>query len=543
MVTIPKCFGRYEIIAELGRGGMATVYHAHDPRFKRVVAIKVLPREYLHDPTFRARFEREARTIAALEHPAIVPVYDFGEEDEQPYLVMRFMPGGSLTERIAKGPVSLEEVIRIMTWIAPAIDEAHAAGVIHRDIKPSNILFDRHGNPCLSDFGIVKLVEPTVHQTTAGIVGTPAYMAPEVTEPKGLSPLVDIYALGVMLFQILSGRLPYEADTPMGMLAAHVTKPIPDVRDFRPDLPADIQAIMEQAMAKDPKDRYQSAGALLSGLQGISVEGPARPDAPSEAPTSDIAIPPTRRSRRGLTLPRWVWITGLIFLICGGATAALLALIGIGANNWATIAALGAVVEPTSTLTPTATDTAVPTSTNTPLPTTTDLPSATPTATATASPTPTPTTAPTSTPVPPTSIPPTATSSLPPLPPVIDPNYYVDDRSGVAGGLDICLAYRWDSTCINLTNHPANDSDPALSPDGTRIVFVTDRHGAGNPEIYTINVDGTGLTRLTYNSTYDTSPEWSPDGTQIYFRSTRDGGWAWYVMNADGSGQTRVPDS
>src|SRR5574341_1685634 len=172
--------GRYQIRAELGRGGMATVYHALDPRFEREVAIKVLPREFLHDPRFRARFEREARAIAALQHPAIVPVHDFGEQDGQPYLVMRYMPGGSLADRIQRGPLSLSEAARILSHLAPALDAAHRRGLIHRDLKPGNILFDEYDNPYLSDFGIVKIVEESAHLTgTGGLVGTPAYMSPE----------------------------------------------------------------------------------------------------------------------------------------------------------------------------------------------------------------------------------------------------------------------------------------------------------------------------------------------------------------------------
>src|SRR4030065_187040 len=156
-----SAFGRYEIKAEIGRGGMATVYRAHDPRFGRDVAIKVLPREFLHDPKFRTRFGREAQAIAALEHPNIVPVYDYGEEEGQPFLVMRYMAGGSLADRMNAGPLALEEGSKIIGRLAPALDEAHLNGIIHRDLKPGNILFDHRGDPALSDFGIAKLAGET----------------------------------------------------------------------------------------------------------------------------------------------------------------------------------------------------------------------------------------------------------------------------------------------------------------------------------------------------------------------------------------------
>src|SRR4030043_2214829 len=152
-------FGRYEIKSEIGRGGMATVFHAYDPRFERDVAIKVLPREFLHDPQFRARFEREAKMIALLEHPAIVPVYDFGEEEGQPFIVMRYMSGGSLSDILKKGPIPLRECMDMYLRLAPALDTAHARGVTHRDVKPDNLLFDKYDNVFLSDFGLARLRE------------------------------------------------------------------------------------------------------------------------------------------------------------------------------------------------------------------------------------------------------------------------------------------------------------------------------------------------------------------------------------------------
>jgi serine/threonine-protein kinase len=205
----PEKIGRYEIKNELGRGGMATVYHAHDPHFKRDVALKVLPREFLHDPTFRARFEREAQTIAQLEHPAIVPVYDFGEETGQPYIVMRYMSGGSLADRLRRESLATSEAARIVTRLAPALDEAHSQGIVHRDLKPANILFDQRGDPYISDFGIAKLSQDSATFTGSAIVGTPAYMSPEQARgEKDLDGRSDIYALGVILFEMLTGKRP-----------------------------------------------------------------------------------------------------------------------------------------------------------------------------------------------------------------------------------------------------------------------------------------------------------------------------------------------
>lgn len=215
---------RYEVFEQLGRGGMAAVYRARDPRFKRQVAIKLLPREFLHDPNFKARFVREAQTVARLEHPAIVPVHDFGEHEGQPYLVMRHMGGGSLADWIERGPLRVEEAAAVIMRVAAALDYAHGRGVIHRDLKPGNILFDEAGHAYLADFGIAQLAEATLALTKSGVyIGTPAYMSPEqVRGDLELDGRSDVYALGIILFEMLTGRQPYTADTPAKLMMKHV---------------------------------------------------------------------------------------------------------------------------------------------------------------------------------------------------------------------------------------------------------------------------------------------------------------------------------
>ncbi len=268
-------FGRYEIRGELGRGGMATVYRAFDPAFKRDVAIKVLPRELLHDPTFRARFEREAQTIAALEHAAIVPVHDVGEADGQPFIVMRLMTGGSLADRLADGPISLAEVSRILTRLAPALDRAHALGVVHRDLKPGNILFDSDGEPYIADFGIARLTDESPILTATGVFGTPAYMSPEQARgERAIDGRSDVYALGAMVYQMLSGRLPYEAATPIGMALRHVTDPAPRLSAVRPDLPPGCDTVILCAMAKNPEERLPTAAHLRLAVDAVATGAP-----------------------------------------------------------------------------------------------------------------------------------------------------------------------------------------------------------------------------------------------------------------------------
>lgn len=263
--------GRYHIQAELGRGGMSTVYLAHDPHFERDVAIKLLPVELSHHTTFRRRFEREAKVVAALADPAIVPVYDFGEEKGQPYLVMRFMTGGSLAERLHRGPLDLEEAARIISRLAPALDEVHTHKIIHRDLKPSNILFDQRNEPYISDFGTVKMTKATTQLTdTGGAVGTPAYMSPEqIQGDMELDGRSDIYTLGILLYEMLSGKHPYQSNTPIAIAVKHMFEPTPRILEVRPDLPPEIQSIINRAMAKQRDDRFGTAVAFAQAIQSL----------------------------------------------------------------------------------------------------------------------------------------------------------------------------------------------------------------------------------------------------------------------------------
>jgi WD40 repeat protein len=302
---------------------MADVYLGHQPVMDREVAIKVLPAHFLQDRTFLERFRREVQVIARLQHPHILPVYDHGEFEGMPYIVMAYLSGGSLAGRIEREPdgLPLAEVVRLVGQIASGLDFAHRKGIIHRDLKPGNVLFDEQGNAYLSDFGIARVIESTSQLTGSGIIGTPAYMAPEMSESGVVAPLIDVYALGVSVFQMLTGRLPYEADTPMGTALAHVTRPIPDARTYRSDLPAEVQAVIEQAMAKDPASRYQSAGALSVGLKeaAAALPGPGDggtlpiprplPESTRQAAGQPAAAPARRHA------PRWLAAAGGLALV------------------------------------------------------------------------------------------------------------------------------------------------------------------------------------------------------------------------------------
>ena len=198
---LPDKVGRYKVKSEIGRGGMATVYLAHDPSSNREVAIKVLPREMMHNLMFRARFKRELKLVASLEHPAIVPVYDVGEdESNQPYFVMRYMAGGSLADWIKKGPLSLDDSALIIERLAGGLDYAHRKNIIHRDIKPDNVLFDSNNHPYLTDFGIAKLTESSISVTGGDPMGSPAYVSPEQAQGKEVDGRSDVYGMGVMIY-------------------------------------------------------------------------------------------------------------------------------------------------------------------------------------------------------------------------------------------------------------------------------------------------------------------------------------------------------
>lgn len=250
---------------------MATVYRGWDTLFEREVAVKVLPSELLHsDPQFKLRFEREAKIIASLEHPSIVPVYDVGDDNGQPYFVMRYMSGGSLSDRIKAKVMTVEEAVQILGQLAPGMDEAHSKGIVHRDLKPSNILFDGKGVPYISDFGIAKLSQAqSGNMTGSAIIGTPAYMAPEQAQGTGVDGRTDIYAVGIILFEMLTGKQPYEADTPMAVAFKHITDPVPNILASNPNLPDDVENVIQMAMAKNKEERFATAGELVDSLRTI----------------------------------------------------------------------------------------------------------------------------------------------------------------------------------------------------------------------------------------------------------------------------------
>ena len=300
-----RTIGRFEILSELGRGGMAVVYRARQTDLERTVALKVLPPELSLDQSYIARFRQEARSAAALEHPHIVPIYEVGAAEGLQYIAMKYIPGRTLKDDVQeRGALPIPQAAAILEQVADALDYAHSQGVIHRDIKPSNMMVAQNGWVYLTDFGLAR-GSTTSGLTMAGtVMGTPEYMSPE--QAQGLAtigPPTDIYALGVVLYELLTGNMPFQADTPMGMLVARLQYAPRPPREYRGDLPMPVEDVVMRALARRPEARYATAGALVQALKGAAGLGGQLTSAarPPVSPPEGTPRPPT--PAQGLQTP------------------------------------------------------------------------------------------------------------------------------------------------------------------------------------------------------------------------------------------------
>ncbi len=257
--------GPYRITDRLGQGGMATVFRAYHPNLDRYVAIKVLHAALKEDPTFLARFQREAQIVAKLEHPSIVPIYDFNDHKGEPYLVMKFIEGETLKSRLRQNPLTLSETLHTMTAVAEALTYAHERGILHRDVKPSNVLLEHGETPYLADFGLARMAsagESTLSQDV--MLGTPQYISPEQAQGyKDLDAGTDIYSLGVVLYELVVGRVPFNADTPFAIVHDQIFSPLPMPSKVNPQVPPEVERVLLKALAKNRADRYASAVDLV----------------------------------------------------------------------------------------------------------------------------------------------------------------------------------------------------------------------------------------------------------------------------------------
>lgn len=264
---IGQTIGPYHILEQVGRGGMTVVYRARDLAGERDVALKVLSPYIAHDPMFQARFRREIQVLQGIQHPNVVPIFDFGEVEGTLFIVMPLQSAGTLQDRIKRRPLTPPEAMRVMGQVSSGLQHAHAASIVHRDVKPSNILMDDKGNALLSDFGFAQVEDTSLSLTGSAIIGTPAFMSPEQCRGDEVTSKSDQYSLGIVLYQLATGRLPFEADTPMGFVIKQINEPLPRPRYYSPNLPDSVEAVLVKALAKDPAHRFSSVAAFNDAFQ------------------------------------------------------------------------------------------------------------------------------------------------------------------------------------------------------------------------------------------------------------------------------------
>jgi serine/threonine protein kinase len=537
---------RYQIKESLGEGGMATVYKAYDTRLEREVAVKFIRREAVSNEQYAhmlRRFEREARTLAKLVHPNIIPVYDYGEYQGSPYLVMSYVSGGTLKDHMGR-PFQYSESARLLIPVARALDYAHQMGIIHRDVKPANILLSASGEPMLSDFGIAHILESveSTRLTNTGVaIGTPEYMAPEQAKGEDVDHRADIYALGIIYYELVTGKKPFQGDTPMSVLIKHVTDLPPSPRLFVPSLPDAVLAVLSKALAKTPQERYQSMGEFGTALEKLASQDLSFPTFQAQSPeeatstafygaqnqlSQEIASklestiaktpPPVSSPPQKSPTIRWLAVAGLlgsgfILIVC-----VILGFVwyrqGIqGKGPFAILAK--------SIATPTTNGSHNPTRTQT-------VSIIFPTGTLTITQNPTSSATPVLTP---TTLANTGQSNG-----LIVFNCY-PNQTGL-GFNDICLYDFATSQSTIITDGTANSTNPALSHDRRYIVFNSNR--TGDQEIYLMNRDGSGLRQLTNDPGYnDERPRFSPDDSKLIIqRENRNGGgYTIWTMSLDGS--------
>jgi eukaryotic-like serine/threonine-protein kinase len=499
MNLMGRTIGNYQIMEELGRGGMAVVYRAYQQSLNRYVAIKVLPPQFAFDREFVERFQREAKAAAGLRHPNIVVIHDVGQEDGIYYIVMEYLEGRTLKQVIEQGgPLPPKQVGRIVEQVAAALDYAHKRGFVHRDVKPANIFVGEGDRVTLTDFGIAKAGAETQHLTRTGtLMGTPEYMSPEQAAGGTVDHRTDLYALGVVLYQMLVGRVPFRGTTPHAVLHAVIYEPPPPPRQINPNLPPAIEAVIVKAVAKRPEQRFQRGAEMVAALRTALAGKPYAPAAvpPPPEPGPSRAVPAKRRPGPEAQPKRspMVWIMAgiaLVLLLSLGGLALLLS--GGGGQATPIPPTMQAIVWVTEAATPVglssgsqATEASAPPATQEPVPT--QAQSSAP-------------------------APPPATDTPSPAPPAPDTPTAVVQPTATP-------------TPVPSTNVPPG-----------RLAFSSNRNG--KPEIYVISLPGGSPVRLTSNNADDWLPDWSPDGGRIAFTSHRTGSYDLWVMNGDGSGQT-----
>ena len=549
---IGKTVNGYEVLSLVGQGGMATVCLARQRSMNRNVALKFLPSAFLNDDAYLQRFEREVKIVSQLEHRNIVPVYDYGEFEKQPYIAMRYMRAGSVAELLTQGRIPLARVLSIIEQVASALDYAHQQGILHRDLKPSNILLDDGGGVFITDFGIARILgEGSGAITTQGVVGTPSYMSPEQARAEPLDGRSDVYSLGVLLFELVTGRRPFESDAPYSLAVMHVTMPPPSPRQFEPTISASLEAVIMRALRKSRDDRFGSAGELAEALRRSLENGesagaaaartaaastrarysgetlapsPALRSAPSPSTSGDtkpaaLVMPGLRRNTGSRRRKLWIGAAA------GGALGCAL-LIGLAILGMSLLAAISredplpasatqslkASLTATAPPRPTAT-VARPQMTRIAMNAAADATFTAEAMIAAARP----------------------TATTPQIQPVgfRERPTLIPQLAAVEGELvyfakresDDEAETRYDIVILNLKTWQArrfaagegSSAYPRPSPDGRFIAFQSNHDG--DFDIYVANRYGGQLRRLTRNARWDRLPDWSPDGDWIIYSS------------------------
>lgn len=589
---VGTALGRYWIEALEGRGGMASVYRATDPAFGRPVAIKVLAAALARDPGFAERFLREARAVARLQHPHILPVHDVGEQDGTVFLVMPYIDGGTFRDRLlgAEGarPLPVGEAAALLRPVAAALDYAHRQGIIHRDVKPNNILLTAQQYPLLADFGIAKtLAQGTVPAITATgmMLGTPEYMSPEQGQGGPIDGRSDLYALGVVLYETLTGRPPFRAetpaDTPVAIVVRQVMAQPPAPRSLNPALSPAVEAVLLRALAKRPDDRYPTGAALFDALDEAAVDPEDLPTAfirrgvvpkPALRPTPPATAPPGEHVRaatpgaaavpaaaapepppaRGAFNGRLLGVALLVLLLLGAGLLGAFALAGGGGGATAPAESLAIVDTPAGDdeepdedyVDAAAGPPAEPTATATlPAAATASAPAIVATATAPAGST--AAAGPASRPSP-TALAVARTERREVI--------LFSSHRGADHDSQIYVMDPDGGRQRQLTSSRGHSWGPRIAPDGKTFVFSSvapgehSSHaatggglaGSGNHDIYLANGDGANIVKLTRELSWDNAWSWSPDGRWIIFASDRDGNWELYKMTIAGEQVTRL---
>lgn len=578
----------YDILSQVGQGGMATVFLARQQSMDRHVALKFLPKHFMNDDTYLQRFEQEVKIVSQLEHRNIVPVYDYGEHEGQPYIAMRYMPAGSVDDLQRQGHIPIERVLNIIGQIAPALDYAHSKDILHRDLKPSNILLDDGGGAFITDFGIARILsEQGTAITTQGVVGTPSYMSPEQAQAHKLDGRSDVYSLGVMLFEMMTGRRPFESDTPYSIAVMQVTTPPPSPRDYNDTVTSTVEKVILKALRKKPDKRYDNATELANALK-LAIERPqsthdteprmqpasmqsTEPIAPPEpqqfvrpivqpsypqSGTSQASQPVNRGVSRSVSYPvRPVKAkpkgSNMIIGIAVGGIMGCALLVGIVIIFTLAVGTLSNGDPATATLTPTDVQnsefvTISPQASSTTINADATLTAAqqaleahdadadaTITADVLTHEATTPTTIPEFVPVGDRGTP-TLNSALQP---VTGKLIYFDQRfdSDDNGSFEV-VSLNFDTWIdTQLTSDLSDNTYPQPSPDGRWIAFQSDRDG--DFDIYVVNVVGGQLRKITENGVWDRLPAWSSDSEWIIYSSDvrGDGTFDLYRIRTDGS--------